>query len=241
MAAFSRHAVKYRDRIRRRPGADMGGVIAAGSEAERTAGRVLTPRAWFWHKVEIPVLAEAENGTLTENDRTRRVRGRELADVLCGLEGGGERAVAAGAGTRVVRLLCSVFDLAGSDLATVARAGWRHGAPADVAARVVRDVGQALRCMHGCGIAHGDVKLANILRMGDGYWLGDLPAVTRATTKMLTNDPLASTALAAGKRLLCNDMWGLGIVTLGLLAGVSPFKHTCDRFKRVLPPLARGG
>ena len=159
--------------------------------------------------------------------------------MLCGLEAGGERAAPAGGGMRTVRLLCSVFDLAGSDLATVARTSWRHGAPSDVPGRVVRDVGQALRCMHGCGIAHGDVKLANLLRMGEGYWLGDLPAVTRATTKMLTNDPLASAALAGGKRLLCNDMWGLGLVTVALLAGVSPFKHTCDRFKRVVPPQVR--
>ena len=27
---------------------------------------------------------------------------------------------------------------------------------------------QALRCMHACGIAHGDVKMANIMHMGDG-------------------------------------------------------------------------
>ena len=61
----------------------------------------------------MPVLPEAENGTLTDNDRVRRVRGRELADVLCGLAGGGARAAPPAAGTRTVRLLCSVFDLAG--------------------------------------------------------------------------------------------------------------------------------
>jgi hypothetical protein len=43
-----------------------------------------------------------------------------------------------------VRLLCSVFDLAGGgDLASVARASWRHGAPADVPGRVIADVAQA--------------------------------------------------------------------------------------------------
>ena len=35
----------------------------------------------------------------------------------------------------------------------------------------------------------------------------------RAVTKGLTNDPVA-TVLNAGKRLMCNDMWGLGLVTL---------------------------
>ena len=60
----------------------------------------------------MPVLPEAENGTLTDNDRVRRVRGRELADVLCGMDGGGERAAPPDGAMRTVGLLCSVFDLA---------------------------------------------------------------------------------------------------------------------------------
>lgn len=32
----------------------------------------------------MPVLPEGDNDTITDNDRTRRVRGRELADLLCG-------------------------------------------------------------------------------------------------------------------------------------------------------------
>ena len=124
----------------------------------------------------------------------------------------------------------------GSDLATLARADWRQGAPLSVPEGVLRDVGKALRCMHGCGVVHGDVKLANIMRRGDGFWLGDLPAVSRPTTKMLTNDPLATSVLAGGARLLCNDMWGLGLVVLALLTGPAPLRRTVARFRGILPP-----
>ena len=41
--------------------------------------------------------------------------------------------------------------------------------------------------MHACGVAHGDLKMANVLKIGDSYKLADLPALTRATTKMLTS------------------------------------------------------
>eukprot|EP00960_Hanusia_phi_P029236 747852-Hanusia_phi.AAC.6 len=164
--------------------------------------------------------------------RTRRVRGRELADVLCGQEGGGE-VKNPGGETRAVRLLCTVFDLGSSDLASLSRSEWQsvsstsltlvgvsnvwQGAPEDIPVRVVHDVAQALRCLHACGVAHGDVKMANVMKIGDNFWLGDLPALTRATTKMLTNDPLSSTSLISGKRMMCNDMWGLGLITISLL------------------------
>ena len=42
-----------------------------------------------------------------------------------------------------------------------------------------------------------------------------------ATTKMLTNDPISSTLLVSGKRLMSNDMWGLGLITISLLGGRS--------------------
>lgn len=58
--------------------------MCAGTESDRAASHLLTPRAWFWHRVDVPVLPEGENDTITDNDRTRRVRGRELADLLCG-------------------------------------------------------------------------------------------------------------------------------------------------------------
>jgi len=57
----------------------------------------------------------------------------------------------------------------------------------------------------------------------------------RATTKMLTNDPLCSTTLTTGKRMMCNDMWGLGLITVALLAGSLPaaphHKHTHPRLR----------
>ena len=44
-----------RRRGRRGAGADLGGVVAAVSEAEREAGRLLIPRAFFWPKVGVSV------------------------------------------------------------------------------------------------------------------------------------------------------------------------------------------
>ena len=255
LQAFSKHVLKHRNRLLRRSqerrsdnshrpgdGGDRsnlrGGLLSAGSQADRAASHLLTPLAWFWHRVELPVLPEGDNDSITDNDRTRRVRGRELADLLCGTESGGERHLKGNphGETRTVRLLCTVFDLGTRDLASASRSSWQSGAPPDVPLKVVSHVGRALRCMHACGIAHGDVKMANVVQVGDGFWLGDLPALTRATTKMLTNDPISSTLLVSGKRLLCNDMWGLGLITLSLLGGSAPFKRTCEKFKRILPP-----
>ena len=39
----------------------------------------------------------------------------------------------------------------------------RDGVPPEMVPQILRDVGLALRSMHACGSAHGDVKLANIL------------------------------------------------------------------------------
>jgi len=239
LQAFSKHVLKHRNRLLRRSTGHRGGVVCAGTEEDRRESKILTPRAWFWHRIDVPVLPEKENDTITDADRTRRVRGRELADVLCGQEGGGE-VKNPGGETRAVRLLCTVFDLGSSDLASLSRSEWQSGAPEDIPVRVVHDVAQALRCLHACGVAHGDVKMANVMKIGDNFWLGDLPALTRATTKMLTNDPLSSTSLISGKRMMCNDMWGLGLITISLLEGCGPFKRTCEKFKRILPPQNSG-
>ena len=94
---------------------------------------------------------------------------------------------------RSVRLLCSVFELASGDLFSLARRRWRQGAPAGVVTRVMHDVGQALRCMHACGVAHGDLKMANVLKTGDSYKLADLPALTRSPPKAV----ICTSSLAA--------------------------------------------
>ena len=75
--------------------------------------------------------------------------------------------------------------------------------------------------------------MANILKIGEAYKLGDLPALTRATTKMLTSDPMVSTRITSGRRMLSNDMWGLGLVCITLLAGTSPFRKVCEKFKSI--------
>ena len=44
------------------------------------------------------------------------------------------------------------------------------------------------------------------------------PAGCALWAQVLTKDPVAHT-LVNGKRLLCNDMWGAGIISLGLVLG----------------------
>ena len=251
--AFSRHVVKQRNKVLRKvrdQPALSGDVVVGASEAGKAQSMIMTPRLWFWHKFHMRPVPEDENKSLTPNDHTRRVRGRELADVLChvntsactcGAKDGDRRCTASMHGptspqttepserVRSVRVLCSVFDLASGDLFSSARRRWRQGAPAGVVTRVMHDVGQALRCMHACGVAHGDLKMANVLKCGEAYKLADLPALTRATTKMLTSDPLVSTRITSGRRMLSNDMWGLGLVAITLLGGTSAFRKVLVR------------
>jgi len=237
--------------------------VVGAAEEGREASKIMTPRVWFWHKFYMRPVPEDENKTLSANDLVRRVRGRELADVLChantsdclcGVPGGDLECCASMHGpqanqsgsmeqhpVRSVRLLCSVFELASGDLFSLARRRWRQGAPAGVVTRVMHDVGQALRCMHACGVAHGDLKMANVLKTGDSYKLADLPALTRATTKMLTSDPVVSTRITSGRRMLSNDMWGLGLVSITMLAGTSAFRRVCERFKAISPDVPDAG
>jgi hypothetical protein len=239
LAAFSKHVLRHRNKFIKKGQGEKGACIAVNDENNRMMSRILTPRAYFWHSIDCPIFAEDEKRGIVETDFTRRLRGKELADVLCVKDGGGDRS--ADTPRRDVKLLCTVFDIAsGGDLATVSRTSWRGGAPSDIPEKVVRDIGQALRCMHACGIAHGDVKMANVLIMNGTFWLADLPALTRATTKMLTNDPVCSSFIRTGKRMLANDMWGLGLITLTLIGGFAPFKKVCEKLKALAPPAASG-
>lgn len=259
--AFSRHVVKHRNKVLRKvrdhPGL-VGDIVVGAVDADWPESMIMTPRLWFWHKFYMRPVPEVENKSITQNDFVRRVRGRELADTLCHLNSSacvcdtpgeedactapihGPQARATNK-VRSVRLLCSVFDLASSDLFTSARRRWRSGAPPGTTLRVLQDIGQALRCMHACGVAHGDLKMANILKIGDSYKLGDLPALTRATTKMLTSDPMVSTRITSGRRMLSNDMWGLGLVSITLLAGTSAFRKVCEKFKAIAPEVQDSG
>ena len=83
--AFSKHVLKHRNRLLRRLLASSlaifvadaccrstghrGGVVCAGTEEDRTESKILTPRAWFWHRIDVPVLPEKENDTITDADR----------------------------------------------------------------------------------------------------------------------------------------------------------------------------
>jgi len=233
LEAFTRHIVKHRNRILKRS-AHKGSVVVRDERKGEASTRLMTPSAWFWHALSLPVLPEEANRTeITELDRTRRVRGRELAEVLCVSPPGTYK----GREQRTMRLLCSVFDLASYDASKIYKEQ-RAGASAAMVTNILRDVGLALRSMHACGSAHGDVKLANILYVEhDGYLLGDLPALLRATTRTFTIDPIAgSAAVDAGRRMLANDCWGLGVVGLQLMAGPARFRTILTNFKKILEP-----
>eukprot|EP00960_Hanusia_phi_P048998 759302-Hanusia_phi.AAC.3 len=145
--AFSKHVVKQRNRLLRKARenpSQNGGILISSSIEERRNSMILMPLLWFWHTIYMEPVPENENQSLTENDWTRRIKGRELADVLCNPDSKGTGAQGQ-QGYRNVRLLCSVFELAEGDLGSTARSKWRAGAPCNVAVKVLEDIGRALR------------------------------------------------------------------------------------------------
>ena len=59
-------------------------------------------------------------------------------------------------------------------------------------------------------------------------------ALNWSATPVLTKDPVAHT-LVQGKRFLANDMWGLGIITLSLVAGYSEMEAVKASLRRLEP------
>ncbi len=90
---------------------------------------------------------------------------------------------------------------------------------------MARSVIAALRCMSRKGLAHGDVKPANLYRM-DGRWLlGDLGSVTEAgqPARFVSEGYCAPEALRGGPCGFRADLYSLGISCYRLLSGTLPF------------------
>ena len=84
------------------------------------------------------------------------------------------------------------------------------------------------------GVPHGDLKAANVLYVDGIFCLTDMPALNWSATPVLTKDPVAHT-LVQGKRLLCNDMWGLGLITLSLVVGYTEMEAVKMSLRKLEP------
>ena len=73
-----------------------------------------------------------------------------------------------------------------------------------------------------------------MLYIDGGFCLTDLPALNWTATPLLSKDPVAHT-LRRGKRFLCNDLWGLGLLTLNVLAGHRAFDQIKQELRDLKP------
>lgn len=164
-----------------------------------------------------------------------RMKGIELADaLLLPRLGGGGKGVPPPVPLRVesnsVPVLTSVFPHAQGDVGGLSKRLWSGGAADNVTVVVMTSVATGLRIMHAMGMPHGDLKPANILYSKGQFCLTDMPALNWTATPVLTKDPVAHT-MVRGKRFLCNDMWGLGMVCLGLVCGHTKFEGIKTRLR----------
>lgn len=99
----------------------------------------------------------------------------------------------------------------------------RPGSPMPIgeAIAVIRQLLDAVRCLHDHGIVHRDIKPANVLRVGSAWKLADIGLMAEETTAMTTvgtPDFMPPT----GKIDRGADLYGLGKVLYCLVTGSSP-------------------
>jgi serine/threonine protein kinase len=98
-----------------------------------------------------------------------------------------------------------------------------------------RDCLKALEYIHKHGLAHQDIKPANILRKGDVFKFGDLGLVC-SDKHIVSCDgykgsfpfmpPERDQKFKGLKNAQKHDIWSLGVTFYGLITGNFPFKHT---------------
>jgi len=169
--------------------------------------------------------------------RRKRMKGIELADALMLPRQGGARkgtmpSMPHSVEASPVRVLVSVFDHAQGDVGGLSKRLWAAGAVDSVTILVIQSVSRGLRTLHASGIPHGDLKPANVLYAGGQFCLTDMPALNWTATPVLTKDPVAHTMIR-GKRFLANDMWGLGMVSLGLICGHTKFEAVKTKLRGI--------
>jgi len=228
------------------------------------ANGLMFPSHWFWIKVGNPAeialhhapdddaqdaAQSHEEAEAAKPGAAKRMKGSELASALL-LRGrktappppprlDAEPSFAAAkmpvaVSLAPVKVLTSVFPHAQGDVGGLCKRLWMEGAADNVTILVVQSVLRGLRRLHCVGIPHGDLKAANVLYVDGVFCLTDMPALNWSATPVLTKDPVAHT-LVQGKRLLCNDMWGLGLISLSLVVGYT----TMEAVKASLRKLAR--
>lgn len=133
-----------------------------------------------------------------------------------------------------VKVLASVFPHAQGDVGGLCKRLWMGGAADNVTILVLQSVLRGLRRLHSVGVPHGDLKAANVLYVDGMFCLTDMPALNWSATPVLTKDPVAHTLLQ-GKRLLCNDMWGLGLITLSLVVGYTEMEAVKASLRKLEP------
>jgi calcium-dependent protein kinase len=124
----------------------------------------------------------------------------------------------------------------GGDLIdTIQRAGGRMSEKE--AANMVRNVAEALKCIHDQGFAHCDVKPSNILCKGRQYKVIDFGVSQSVSCDVALHQEVGSPSYMAPEVIngcygsAC-DLWSLGVVLFVALYGFNPFNP------RALPSIA---
>jgi serine/threonine-protein kinase len=121
----------------------------------------------------------------------------------------------------------------------IVRAG---GLPIDEAARILRDVADALAYAHGHGVVHRDIKPENILLAGPHALVTDF-GIAKAVSDSATASSLTGTGMSLGTAAYMSpeqatadpaidhrtDIYSLGVTAYEALAGHPPFRGNAQQ------------
>mmetsp|Transcript_23164 Transcript_23164/g.52055 ORF Transcript_23164/g.52055 Transcript_23164/m.52055 type:complete len:603 (-) Transcript_23164:98-1906(-) len=214
---------------------------------------IMFPSHWFWVKVGRPSEVSTDDGksegyrgqeeahshlSVVRQDDVKRIKGSELASALLLRKTQSkekqDNPAPMAVDLKPVFTLVSVFPHAQGDVGGLCKKLWAKGAQDNVTTLVLQSVLRGLRRLHAIGVPHGDLKAANVLYASGRFCLTDLPALNWSATPVLTKDPVAQTMIR-GKRLLCNDMWGLGFIGLSLVCGCERMEAVKSNLRQIDP------